>query len=239
MKNLNIFKKEIKTWILGSSPRKTPGGEKSFISATKGRNIFKGLGPCLRRDDGDIVKEEMLIEKEKGFTLVETLVAIFILVVSITGPMAAAQNSLRASFLARDQVVAYYLAQESIEYIKNAKDGLAVRGVDWKTLGKFPDCLSENNKQCDIDSLGNTKVCGVGSIEGDLKCKELNIDVSNGFFVPNSSGGNSKYIRSIFMNNVGDETEVTVVIEWRTNLFVVGSKRIVVSENIYDWIPIN
>lgn len=229
MKKIHLFKKEIKTclhfvalakkWFPGSSPRMTTGGEERYDPHAE-------FGVIASR------------EKEKGFTLVETLVAIFILVVSITGPMAAAQNSLRSSFLARDQVVAYYLAQESIEYIKNAKDGLAVQGTDWKTQTPFDSCIG-GNMQCDINSLGNRSVCGSGSINDNLKCKELDIDDANGFFIPSNPGGNSKYIRSIFMNNVGDETEVTVVIEWRTNLFVAGSKRIVVSENLYDWIPTN
>jgi prepilin-type N-terminal cleavage/methylation domain-containing protein len=59
------------------------------------------------------------IRTSSGFTLIETLVAIFILVLATTGPLSFAQSGLRASFVARDQVVAFYLAQDAIETIKN------------------------------------------------------------------------------------------------------------------------
>lgn len=60
--------------------------------------------------------------QNKGFTLIETLVAITILMISIVGPLTIAQKSLMAATLAKDQVIASFLAQEVIEKIKNDRD---------------------------------------------------------------------------------------------------------------------
>jgi prepilin-type N-terminal cleavage/methylation domain-containing protein len=62
------------------------------------------------------------IQHKRGFTIMETLVAILILLAVITGPLAFIQSGLRASFVARDQIVAFYLAQDAMEAIKNILD---------------------------------------------------------------------------------------------------------------------
>lgn len=57
-----------------------------------------------------------------GFTLIETLVAIGILMIAIAGPFYAASRSLTAAQIARDQLTASYLAQEGIEYVRAMRD---------------------------------------------------------------------------------------------------------------------
>ena len=58
----------------------------------------------------------------KGFTLVETLVAISILMIAIVGPMTIAQNGLSSSIYAREQFIAQFLAQDALEYVRNVRD---------------------------------------------------------------------------------------------------------------------
>ncbi len=54
-----------------------------------------------------------------GFTIIETLVAITILMIAIAGPITIAKKGLNASLYARDQVTASFLAQDMMESIKN------------------------------------------------------------------------------------------------------------------------
>lgn len=58
----------------------------------------------------------------KGFTLIETMVAVTILTLAIAGPLYSASRAILAAQIARDQLVASYLAQEGIEYVRVMRD---------------------------------------------------------------------------------------------------------------------
>ena len=57
-----------------------------------------------------------------GFTLIESLVAITILVTAILGPMTIAATGISSAIYARDQETAFFLAQEGLEYVRNVRD---------------------------------------------------------------------------------------------------------------------
>jgi prepilin-type N-terminal cleavage/methylation domain-containing protein len=65
---------------------------------------------------------QTLAAKQRGFTLIEVLVAISVLLLGIVGPLALANASLQAGLLSRDQITAYYLAQEAIEMVREVRD---------------------------------------------------------------------------------------------------------------------
>jgi prepilin-type N-terminal cleavage/methylation domain-containing protein len=58
----------------------------------------------------------------KGFTLLETMIAVTILTLSISGPLLAASRALVLAEISRDQLTASYLAQEGIEYVRAMRD---------------------------------------------------------------------------------------------------------------------
>ncbi len=64
--------------------------------------------------------------KERGLTLVETLVAISILTIAVVGPLGIIAQALHTSYYTRDQMTAYYLAQEAIEYVRNLRDNQSI-----------------------------------------------------------------------------------------------------------------
>ncbi len=68
-----------------------------------------------------------------GFTLIEALVAISILMIAIASPMTLAQKGLSGAILSKDQMIASFLAQDAIEAVKNIRDQIAVSQVsgDW------------------------------------------------------------------------------------------------------------
>jgi prepilin-type N-terminal cleavage/methylation domain-containing protein len=65
---------------------------------------------------------------QSGFTLIETLVAIAILMVAIAGPLDIAEKGLIAADNSRDQTIAAYLAEDMMEYVKNIRDGNILAG---------------------------------------------------------------------------------------------------------------
>jgi type II secretory pathway pseudopilin PulG len=63
---------------------------------------------------------------EGGFTLIETLVAITILMIAITGPLVFVSASVGQALYAKDQITAFYLAQDAVEQVRNIRDTNAI-----------------------------------------------------------------------------------------------------------------
>lgn len=59
---------------------------------------------------------------QKGFTLLETLIAIAVLTLAIIGPFQIVQGVLTSAYNARDEIVASGLAQEGVEYVREVRD---------------------------------------------------------------------------------------------------------------------
>jgi prepilin-type N-terminal cleavage/methylation domain-containing protein len=177
-------------------------------------------------------------QKNEGFTIIETLVAISILLVATTGPLTFAQSSLRASFLARDQIGAFYLAQDAIETIKNIRDNKGLLG-DTPWLANIDACSPSTGVTgvCNIETAAST---GVGIVQCPSNvCSPLYYDSVDRQYVL-SSGPNrarSKYTRTIFITEIVPDKEAQIVVEvkWDSNFF--SNKRILVQENIYNWVP--
>src|SRR4051812_30812476 len=77
-------------------------------------------------------------KNERGFTLIETLVAIALLTIAIVAPMTLTTQSLAGAYYARDQVTAFFLAQEAIESVRSIRDN----NVLSTALGTPTDLLS-------------------------------------------------------------------------------------------------
>ena len=171
-------------------------------------------------------------KKNRGFTLLETMVAIAILTISITGPLAFAQTGLRASYIARDQMVAFALAQDAIESIKNIRDTNALQKRNWLTY--LDSCISG---ACNIDTAANVSQltnANIVSCSGGT-CPLLRFNETTGVYSFNASDPESIFQRTIFMREVSsDEYSVVVEVEWDTHSSL-QNRRIVVQENIYNW----
>ena len=64
----------------------------------------------------------MSMEYKRGFTLIETMIAVTILTLSVAGPLFTADRAIVAAQLASNQLTASYLAQEGIEYVRTMRD---------------------------------------------------------------------------------------------------------------------
>lgn len=95
-------------------------------------------------------------KKQKAFTLIETLVAISILMISIAGPLTVASKGYTSALDARNQSVAIYLAQEGLEYLSYQKDnklwGDWSDGVSFKEAAtRAAECTYE--AQCSFQGI--------------------------------------------------------------------------------------
>ncbi len=111
------------------------------------------------------------IKNKKGFTIIETLVAITILMIAVAGPLTIAQKGLTASVYARDQVTASFLAQELMEYNKSQKR------LNWSNS----ICNSGNTTEL----VRFTRSCAVTSINSDEIKVTVTVTWTNGN-IPNN-----------------------------------------------------
>ena len=85
---------------------------------------------------------------QKGFTLIETLISIFILTLSITAPIYIASLSFKNTIEGRDNISAQYLSEEVIEVLKNKRDERMLKNPDQHWLKDGTDSITGNNVDC-------------------------------------------------------------------------------------------
>lgn len=85
-------------------------------------------------------------QKHAGFTLIETLVAIAVLMIAIAGPLTVANKAYRAALDAKNATIATNLATEGMEYLNNLKDN----GNSWPPLGSAGSACIGPSSRCGI-----------------------------------------------------------------------------------------
>ena len=161
-----------------------------------------------------------------GSALVETIVAIFILVSAITAAFGVAASGISAGGFARDNVTAFYLAQDAIEYIKNVRDTNAIQGLPWLS-GITDNCASGQN--CTVDTVNESIMACVGA------CPFLNKD-TNDVYSYTAGSANSKFRRIIQITPVlgsSVEVQIAVTVSWAKGSFTTGA--FTTREIIFDW----
>ncbi len=172
--------------------------------------------------------------------MVESMVAISILALAATGPLLIAQKGIGAAIYAKDQITAFYLAQEAVEYVRNVRDTNRIRGDDWITGLTY--CLeSGSGEKCTIDarypdfaSPGAIDTCPVGV------CPIINIykDGTEAYY-GYGSGANwspTAFTRTISVDNRASNKEalIAVTVSWTTKLFT-PARTFTVREYIFNY----
>ena len=158
--------------------------------------------------------------KSGGFTLVETLVAIAILLIAVVGPISLIGDALHKLYYAKDQMIAINLAQEGIEVVRQRRDSdmLGTVGADIFSLA------SPYYYTVDASSaLLNPSTAGQKTV------------YLNGDFYEQTAGTATQFTRLITITSVGPgtiERKVTSTVEWKTG---GQTGTITVSEYLFKW----
>lgn len=181
----------------------------------------------------------------KGFTLVETMVAISILMFAILGPLTIASAGLRNSAYARDQITAYYLAQEGVEYVRYIRDNNYIeneRGNGNGWLSGLENCTagSLGDFGCALDSVawfdgGEALIpCQTESCDSDSDPKMY--VTPEGYYSYDPSGNSAaRYKRVIKVIPIGvDNSEAQVVSTMTWNTTAGGEKTFKLTENLFN-----
>ena len=172
---------------------------------------------------------------KKGFTLVETLVAIAILSAAMAGPMTLAIKSIGTASISQDQLTAFYLGEEAIEYVKNVRDSNS-NGSDpndpttyW--LNNLNPCIGLNlsglKKTCQIEAIGGSVVSYDPNqfLSFDQTTKQYNYAITKGFT-------RTVHIDNPPVSGNGDEAIVTVIVSWQSK---IGPRSLTLYDNLYNY----
>jgi prepilin-type N-terminal cleavage/methylation domain-containing protein len=161
----------------------------------------------------------------RGFTVIESLVAISILVVAVTGTMTAVQTSISSYTFSKDQVIAFYLAQEAFEQIRNIRDENRLAGDHWLTglaLASSDPCYFGQACAVPIRCAG-----GIGN------CPYLRQNPDTSFFGYDLSWPETRFRREIQLSSVNDhEIAVTVTLNWSKGMI---EREFRSRENLLNW----
>lgn len=146
------------------------------------------------------------LEIKKGFSLIEVLVAISILLTSVTPTLFVASKGILFAGASENRVTASYLAEEVIEYIRNVRDNNLLDNKPW--LQGLSTCTG--GAVCVVD-VPNDTVCKLGS----AGCSSLVRRSGAGLFNHNT-GEATVFNREVTIETVsaGEEVVVEVTVTW-------------------------
>ncbi len=165
----------------------------------------------------------------RGFTLIETLVAISILVVAVAAPLTLASQSLFAALYAKDQTTAFYLAQEAVEMVRNKRDQNLLAYLNDGTTDWLAGIPTDSALHVDVPN--DTMVACVGD------CLDTKL-LHNDSFYNHEAGEATRFSRSVRVTpneELEGEATITVMVQWQTGSF--QERTFTLEERIYNWLP--
>ena len=163
---------------------------------------------------------------KRGFTLIETLVAITILSAAVAGPMVLSVKNIGTASVSQDQLVAFYLGQEVFEYARNIRDtNILSESANW--LSGLENCKTANG--CYIDIAKDTVIVNPCLVGG---CPNLQFETNYNY----TSGKETAFIRTVKIDDTvgidGDEAKISVSVKWTGKY---GEKTMNLQDNIFNW----
>jgi len=187
-----------------------------------------------------------ILNFSKGFTVLESIVAIGILSLSISGAFSSVVQSLAQASITKDEVTAYYLAQEAIEIVRNQRDhnqlsiingALGVTWLDGITSAcPFSTDIVKNTCTVDATNLQISNCHG----SWDSCTQNLKQD-PNTYLYGYTSGNATNFKREIQIERVQNDTfgnpieiSVTVRIVWTRGSLI--TKEFKIKEHLFNWL---
>ena len=156
----------------------------------------------------------------RGFTILEALISVFVVIVGIGGVHAALVRNISHTSYAASKFVAIYLAQEGVEIVRAIRDTNWVKEIAWDT-----DIAQGDSEAIYSDIL----------LSGDYNGDFLKIAANN--FYNYSLGDTTQFKRKITISdqtdlNIGSDgfEKMTVTVEVTWEGYSVSIK-----DYLYDW----
>lgn len=164
----------------------------------------------------------MKLKSQKGFTLIETLVAIAIFAFAITGLISISASGVFNTNFVKNKFTASYLALEGAELVHNIRDSASIQGIIWDGIFLNTDFLKNcsNGDACYIDATTPGAALIVNKCPAPDACPLMNYRKSTAQFNYDTLDGDN--VESIFKRTItvtggfGATPEVKVIskVEW-------------------------
>ena len=186
-----------------------------------------------------------LLTMQSGYSLVETIIAIGILMLAVVAPMTIAVKSIQSSQYVLEQNTATFLAQEPISIIEAMRDQAALIEFSksgthdfWAWTDLLPASCTDGSG-CNFDArnpnnlnVSDIKDCAVAE---DCRLYYADTDERSAYRTDNSLGGiASPYIRKLYIQK--DDTysiHLTSVVEWQSN-FLGQTQSVTLTSSLYN-----
>ena len=203
--------------------------------------------------------KKLIVPGNRGFTIVETLVAIGIILIALVGPFMEVERALTASYVARDELIANSLAQEGVEYVQGVRDNNYLwninhvspvinflGGLDGTRNGanRTADCFNNN---CTVDIL--VPAAGIPVVQCSGTCPPMSLSAAGYSQRVGAGQTPSRFTRSINLcwmeysgmtytgcsssGPVSNEAKLTVTVTWSTEQIPYTTT---VTEYIQNWL---
>jgi len=147
-----------------------------------------------------VIKINMLKDNQKGFSLLEVIVAVFIVAVGLVGILTLANMSLKGASTSKMKLIASGLAQEGIEVVRDIRRS-NTEWDDWYSGVSNGDYRVQYNS-ANLMSFSETP---------------LKLDTNSGLY-QYSSGDDSSFYRKITLTKISaDEVKVVMEVKWPDN----------------------
>jgi len=161
--------------------------------------------------------------KQKGFTMIEMIAAIFIISTGIMGVFSLVSQTISYISIASSRLTAIYLAQEGIEVVRNIRDSNFLK-INKGEGGSWDDGLSAGQYY-------NFDYRSRGIPDGDNCSGKLFLKIDGNFYVCSSdSGGFERNIQIVKVG--GDKIDIAVEVAWSER---GRNHQVVARENLYQW----
>ena len=169
--------------------------------------------------------------------MLESIVAIMILSLSVSGAFSAVTQSLSQAIIAKDEVNAFYLAQEAVEIIRNKRDNNQLARIKggsntWLTgITDASNCPFNQVCKADVKAASPLIYCGASW----NSCDNLKQDPTT-FLYGYTSGSATNFKREIMLEPIpgtSDEISITVRISWTKGSMPFEFK---IKAHLFNWI---
>ena len=167
-------------------------------------------------------------KESAGFTLIEVLVASFVIVVGVIASYIVVQQIFAQTFDASTRLTAIYLAKEGAEIVRNIRDTAWIQDLPWNTNG-----IGANNTYWEGEYLytSNLTSCPGSCTFDNLRFLRIRSSMNPPFY-NYSQGDNTRFKRRIKIERpTADSIKLTVDVMWQDN----GIKKVTIQSLLYDW----